>query len=313
MVSMKAVRIHEYGGVDKLLYEDVPRPVAGDGEILIRVHATSVNPFDCVARAGYLTAYYDYALPTILGLDVSGVVEEVGPGVSDFVPGDVVYARADPARNGCYAEYVSIQASDAAAAPPSLDYLQAAALPQVALTAWRSLIEVADLSPGQTALIHGAAGGVGSIAVQLAKWRGAQVLGTCSNDNVGFLQELGVDGAIDYTITQFDDAVKDVDVVLDVIGGDTQERSWATLKPGGLLISIVQAPSEETAASHGVRQQMVAALPPAGEVLKQIASLVEAGHIKPILSTLLPLHEIQKAHTIVEARHGRGKTVLKVM
>jgi NADPH:quinone reductase-like Zn-dependent oxidoreductase len=161
-------------------------------------------------------------------------------------------------------------------------------------------------------LIHGAAGGVGSIAVQLAKWHGAKVIGTASGHNLDFLRELGVDQAIDYTTTPFEEVVKDADVVLDTIGGDTQERSWSVLKPGGFLASLVQPPSEEVATSYGVRQQLVGAYPPASGVLQEITSLVEAGHIKPVVGSVMTLPEIQKAHEIVEGRHMRGKLVLKV-
>jgi NADPH:quinone reductase-like Zn-dependent oxidoreductase len=313
MSTMKAVRIHNYGGTDNLVLEEAPRPVAGDGELLIRVHASAVNPWDCAVRAGYVTNYYTYAFPLILGLDVSGVVEEVGKGVTGFAQGDAVYARTDPARNEAYAEYVAVPASEAALKPPSLDHLQAAALPHVGLTAWRALVDTAQLAPGQTILIHAAAGGVGSIAVQLAKWRGARVIGTASAPNLNFLKELGVDQAVDYTKDDFHEVARGVDVVLDAIGGDTQERSWDLLKPGGLLLSLVQPPSQDTATAHGVRQQLVGGYGPAGGVLNEIASLVKAGKVKPVVSTVLPLQDIRKAHALVEGKHVRGKIVLKVI
>ena len=309
---MKAVRIHAYGGPEVLTYEDAPRPTAGDGEVLIRVHATTVNGFDSAARAGYLTGYFTYTLPAILGLDVSGVVEEVGSGVTSFAPGDAVFARADPARNGAYAEYIAVAVSEVAAKPPSLDHNQAAALAQTGVTARLALDELANLAKGQTILIHAAAGGVGHMAVQLAKLRGAKVIGT-SSIHLDFLKELGVDEAIDYDATAFEKVVKDVDVVLDLMGGDTQERSWAVLKPGGLLLSPVQFPSPETAAKHGVRAQMVAANPPVGEALKEIASLAEAGQIKPVISSILPLQEIRKAHEMYEGKHTKGKIVLQIV
>lgn len=312
MATMKAVRIHTYGDVSVLCYEDAPRPTAGEGEVLIRVYATTVNPFDCAARAGYLADWYPYALPMILGLDVAGVVEAVGAGVTDFAPGDAVYGRADPARNGAYAEYIAVAAADVAAKPPSLDHLQAAALPHVALTAWRALIDAANLAPGETVLIHGAAGGVGSLAVQLAKWRGARVVGTASAHNLAFLRELGVDEAIDYNATHFEAMGRVADVVLDTVGGDTQQRSWRALKPRGVLVSVVQPPSPESATEHGVRQQFVSALPPAGGVLNEISSLVGSGQVKPIISVLLPLTDIQQAQTLVAGRHVRGKLVLSV-
>lgn len=312
MTSMKAVRIHQYGGTDRLTLDEAPRPTAGEGEVLIRVVATTVNPFDCAARAGYMTGYYPYNMPSILGLDVSGVVAAVGPGVTGFGEGDEVYARADPARNGAYAEYVAVAVTDVAMKPASLDHFQAAALPHVGLTTWRALIETANLSKGQTVLIHGAAGGVGSFAVQLAKWRGARVIGTASAGNLAFLRELGADQVIDYNTTRFEDVVQGADVVLDTIGGDTQERSWGVLKPGGILLALVQPPSPEQAAAHGVRAQMVGGYPPAGAILNEITALVDSGQIRPVVSSVLPLHDIQKAHSLVEGRHVRGKIVMQV-
>lgn len=312
MTPMKAVRIHAYGDTSALHYEDVPRPTAAANEILIRVIATTANPFDCAARAGYLMGWYPYELPIILGLDVSGVVEAVGADVKEFAPGDEVFARADPAKNGAYAEYIALSASEAAHKPASLDHFQAAALPHVGFTAWRALIEAGGLTAGQTVLVHAAAGGVGSMAVQLAKWRGATVIGTASATNLEFIRELGADVAIDYTATPFESVVQEVDLVLDTVGGNTQERSWGVLKPGGMLVSIVQAPSEETAVAHGVRQAFAPSFPPAGETLRILSSLVASGDIKPIVSAVMPLSDVQKAHSRSETRHVRGKIVLEV-
>jgi len=312
MTSMNAVRIHSYGGPDVLSYEDAPRPKAGSGEVLIHVHATTVNGFDVAARAGYVVDYFDYELPTLLGLDVSGVIEEVGSGVTNFALGDEVYARANPAHNGAYAEYISVVATDVAAKPASLDHNQAAALSHVGVTARLALFELADLDKGQTILIHAAAGGTGHIAVQLAQLRGAKVVGTAS-DHLDFINELGVDEAINYSTTAFENVVSDVDVVLDLMGGDTLERSWAVLKSGGILLSTVQFPSPETAAKHDVRAQLVAAYPPVGEALKEIASLVDTGQIKPVVSTILPLSEIRKAHEMYETKHTKGKIVLQIV
>jgi len=311
MQTMKAVRIHAYGGADVLAYEDAPRPTAGDGEVLIRVHATSVNPFDCAVRAGYMSAYFNYTLPVILGTDLSGIVEEVGAGVTTFKPGDSVYARGGVTRDGAYAQYAVAPASDVAAKPKSLDDIHSAAIPHATLTAWQALFGIADLTKGQTVLIHGAAGGVGHVAVQLAKWRGAKVIGTASR-NLDFVRGLGVDQAIDYSTTPFENAVSNVDVVLDTVGGDTQQRSWQVLKPGGILVSTIQAPPEETAKAHGVRGAFVFSTPPIGEVLTEVATLADTGKIKPEVSAVLPLQEVRKAHQMVEAGHTRGKIVLQV-
>jgi NADPH:quinone reductase-like Zn-dependent oxidoreductase len=292
MTFMKAVRIHAFGDPGVLTYEDAPRPRAGEDEVLIRIFATSVNPFDCVARAGYLTAYYPYTFPLILGLDVSGVVEEVGTAVTDFAPGDEVYARANPAINGAYAEYIAVAAAEVAAKPSNLDHYQAAALPHVGLTAWRALVEAARLSAGQTILIHGAAGGVGHVAVQLAKLHGATVLGTASEANLKFLRELGVDEAINYPSTPFEEVAQNVDVVLDTVGGDTLLRSWPVLKTGGLMLSITETPSQEQATTFGVRQQFVGGYPPAGGILSELAALVDAGQMKPVISAVAMLSDI---------------------
>ena len=275
MTTMKAVRIHTYGGPEVIVYEDASRPTAGDGEVLIRVHATSVNPFDCAVRAGYMDGYFHYKFPLVLGSDVSGVVEAIGAGVTGFAPGAEVYGRGGVFRDGSNAEYVVVFATDVAAKPPSLDHLHAAALPHVTLTAWQALIEMAQLSAGQTVLIHGAAGGVGHIAVQLAHWRGAKVIGTAST-NLDVLKELKVEQIIDYSKTPFESVVHDVDVVLDTVGGPVQERSFGVLKPGGWLLSLVQPPSEETAKAHGVQAQMVSASPPIGKTLTAAAGLVSA-------------------------------------
>jgi NADPH:quinone reductase-like Zn-dependent oxidoreductase len=308
---MKAVRIHTYGGTDVLAYEDAPRPVPGEGEVLVRVHATTANPFDCAVRAGYMAGYFNYQLPLVLGTDVSGVIEEVGTGVTNFARGDNVYGRAGVTRDGANAQYVVVAASDIARKPQSLDHNHSAALPHVTLTAWQALFEVAKLSEGQTVLVHGAAGGVGHVAVQLAKLRGAKVIGTASV-NINFLHDLEVDEAINYATTPFETVVRDVDVVLDLIGGDTQQRSWSLLKPGGILISTIQAPSEEMATNHGVRQHFVVSAPPIGKTLTEVATLVDGGHIKPVVSQILTLQDIRRAHELLEGKHTCGKIVLRV-
>jgi NADPH:quinone reductase-like Zn-dependent oxidoreductase len=312
MAMMNAVRIHRYGGPDVLTYEEAQRPVAPAGEVLIRVHATSVNPFDTVVRAGFATDYFDHKLPLILGTDAAGTVEEVGGGVEMFSPGDEVYARAGVSRDGSYAEYVAVPADDVAKKPKSLDYIHAAALPHVILTAWQALLVAGNVSEGQTVLIHGAAGGVGHVAVQLAKLQGAQVIGTASI-NIDFLDELGVDQVINYSTTRFEDVVGDVDVVLDTMGGDTLDRSWSVLKPGGMLVSAVQPPSEETAVAKGVRQAMIFSAPPIGPTLTEVAAMVDEGKLRPEVSRVLPLADIRQGHELIETRHTRGKIAIQVV
>jgi NADPH:quinone reductase-like Zn-dependent oxidoreductase len=311
MENMKAVRIHNYGSPEVLKFEDAPRPTPGPGEVLVRIHAAAVNPVDWKIRKGYLKDRIQYQLPFIPGWDFSGVVEATGPGVSRLKKGDEVYARPDIARNGAYAEYIVAKESEVALKPKTLDHVHAAAIPLAALTAWQALFDAAGLSANQKILIHGAAGGVGSFAVQLAKWKGAYVIGTASARNLSFLRELGVDEAIDYEKTRFEDAVRDVDVVFDTIGGDTQQRSWKVLKKGGILVSIISPPSAEEAAKYGVRPGYVFVQPNAAE-LTEIAKLVDSGKLKPVVETVLPLSEARRAQEMSETGHTRGKIVLKV-
>lgn len=308
---MKAVRIHTYGGRDVLTYEDAPMPEIGDNDVLIRVHAAAVCPFDWKVRQGYLAGWMDFNMPLILGWDVSGVVTEIGSQVNNFSVGDEVFALADVSRNGGYAEYISVPAAKVVAKPKTIDHVETAAIPNSGLAAWQALINTANLRAGQTVLVHAAAGGVGTFAVQIAKWRGATVIGTASPNNHDFLTQLGADQVIDYNTTRFEDMVHDVDVVLDDVGGDTQERSYAVLKPGGILISIVQPPDEEKAAAAGVRTAFVAADNSNG-TLNQIAELVDLGSVCPVVTAIFPLSEAAQAHALSESMHTRGKIVLQV-
>ncbi|MFO1372316.1 MAG: NADP-dependent oxidoreductase [Candidatus Competibacteraceae bacterium] len=309
---MKAVRIHAYGGPDVLHYEEnVPLPPLNSDDILIRVQAAAVNPVDWKIREGYLRKVLNHHLPLILGWDVAGEVVEIGADVVEFKVGDAVYARPNIERDGSYAEYIAVKASDAAHKPVTLDSKHAAAVPLAALTAWQSLVEAAQLSAGQTVLIHAAAGGVGSFAVQLAKAKGARVIATASAINAGLVTELGADEFIDYTKIHFEAAVKDVDVVFDTVGGDTQERSWRVLKPGGILVSVINPPSAASAAAHSARKAFVF-IQPSGAQLTAIARLIDEGQMKPIIHTLLPLSEVRQAHAISQGGHARGKIVLNI-
>jgi NADPH:quinone reductase-like Zn-dependent oxidoreductase len=312
MATMNAVRISTFGGLETMSYQTAPRPEAGEGQVLIRIQATSVNPVDNAIRAGYMAGYFTPNFPYTLGMDVAGTVAAVGQGVKNFSIGDAVFGRTELGRDGSYAEYVALPAEEVVAIPHSLNFIHAAALPHVSLTAWRGLVDAANLQAGQKVLIHAAAGGVGHIAVQLAKARGAYVYGTASTRNQDFLRQLGVDQPIDYTTTHFEEIARDVDVVFDSIGGETQERSWHTLKPGGIMLSIVQAPSEELAAQFDCRGIMVMGMPPVAPVLREISTLVEAGKIKPHVSEVLPLAEAAKALEMLMGGHTRGKIVLQV-
>src|SRR3989454_268395 len=245
--TMKAVQIHAFGGPEVLQYEDVPQPQPKANEILVRVHAAGVNPVDWKIREGHLSA----TLPMIMGIDFSGVVESVGNGVTKYRPGDAVFGQVAD-ESGSYAEYAVAMESDVARKPEALDHIRAAALPVAGLTPWQALFDTANLSAGQKMLIHGAAGGVGSFAVQFAKWKGARVLGTASGDHVEQVRQLGADEVIDYRKTKFEEVARDVDVVLDTIGGETQERSWRVLKPGGIFVSLgPPPPPQKTAPPRG--------------------------------------------------------------
>jgi NADPH:quinone reductase-like Zn-dependent oxidoreductase len=320
--TMKAVRIHKYGGPDVLAYEDAPRPEPKEDEVLIRGHAAGVNPADWTIRFGKRFVLEE-PFSLILGLDVSGVVEAAGSTVAHLKAGDAVYGMMPIRKGGGYAEYVTSPATGVAHKPGSLDHIQGAAIPVVALTAWQALFDTAELSAGQAVLIHAAAGGVGHIAVQLAKWKGARVIGTASARNKDFLREIGVDEFVNYRTTRFENVVRDVDVVLDgvvrdvdaatdAVARETLERSWSVLKKNGVLVSLCTKPSSEAAAAHGMRGRYVLARPNA-EQLTEIAKLVDGGHVKPTIHTVLPLEEARKAHELSQEGHTRGKIVLRVV
>jgi len=311
MKMMKAVRIHSYGGSECMVYEDVPCPMPAAGEILVRVMAAGVNPVDWKIREGYLREMLQHELPLTLGWDVSGVVQAVGQGVTQFRPGDEIFSRPDLGRNGTFAEFVVIREREVALKPKSMDHVHAAAIPLAGLTAWQALYGAAKLAAGQTVLIHGAAGGVGSFAVQLAKLKGARVIATASRPNPAYLKKLGADEIIDYLSVPFDEAVSDADVVFDTIGGNTQERSWKVLKKGGILVSIVEPPSVEMAGLHGVREAFVFIRPDA-EILTELAKLADDGKLKVNVDMLLPLSDAFRALEVSQEGHVRGKIVLKV-
>ena len=311
MELMKAIRIHKYGGPEVLQYEDAPRPQLGNGEVLIRVHAAGVNPADWKVREGHFKQLVQHKFPLILGWDLSGVIEEVGPGVSQFKKGDEVFSKPDTSRDGAYAECIVVRESEVALKPKSLHHVYAAAVPLAGITAWQALFDVAQLKRGQRVLIHGGSGGVGHFAVQFAKWKGAHVIATASTKNQQLLQEIGVDQPIDYTTQRFEEVAKRVDVVLDTIGGDTQERSWKILKKGGLLASVFQPPDAERARKFGVRGAFVWSRPNGNE-LAEIATLIDSGNLKVVLDRILPLSEARRAHELSQNGHARGKIVLRV-
>lgn len=311
--TMYAVRMHEFGEPEVLIYEAAPKPAPMGDEVLIRVHAAGINPVDGKTRQGSGVAWrYPNPFPLILGWDVSGVIEAVGTTVTEFNVGDEVYGMVGfPEIGAAYAEYVTASPNDIALKPASIDHIHAAALPLVGLTAWQALFDTADLSAGQRVLIHAAAGGVGYIAVQLAKWKGATVLGTASPWNEQFLRGLGVDQVLNYQEPDFLKDVSEVDVVLDPIGGEAREQSWAVLKPNGILVSIVGEPSAEKALEHGVRGARMLVRPNAAQ-LHDLAKLVDGGQLRVKVDQILPLQNAARAHQLSQTGHTQGKLVLQV-
>jgi NADPH:quinone reductase-like Zn-dependent oxidoreductase len=308
--TMRAISQDVLGGPEVLKEMEVPRPEPRTNEVLVRVRAAGVNPTDWKHRA---TGGFLGRPPFVLGWDVSGVVEAVGVGVARFRPGDEVFGMLSyPFGHGSHAEYVAAPARWFAHKPASLDHTQAGALPLVSLTAWQALVEYADVRPGQRVLIHAAAGGVGHVAVQIAKARGAYVIGTASAGKHDFLRELGADEAVDYRQTDFTEAVKDVDVVLDTIGNDTSMGSLRVLRRGGIVVSIVPVGSAdftEEAERLGVRAlRMLVDASHSG--LTAIAELVEDGKLRPVIAGTFPLAEAAEAHRLGETGRTSGKLVL---
>ena len=310
---MKAIRIHGRGGPEYLVYEDVPQPHPGPGEVLVRVYATGVIATELKWDETYQTPAGDPRSLPIPGHDLSGVVEEVGPGVTTLVKGSEVYAMLGYGRDGSEAEFTLALPDELVPKPRTLDFVQAAAVPLTALTAWQAFFDHASLVAGQTVLIHGAAGGVGVFAVQLAHWAGAHVIATASARNRDFLHELGANEVIDYTTTRFEEVVQDVDLVFDTVGGDTLQRSWQVIKRGGVLVNIVSPPpSFENAKALGIHPFWFI-VEPNREELIQIGTLIDAGHLRPIIDTVLPLSQARQAYEQGARGHTRGKIVLRVV
>ncbi|GAA1698431.1 NADP-dependent oxidoreductase [Dietzia cercidiphylli] len=308
--TMRVVTQHSLGEPDVLVVAEHPRPEPRTNEVLVRVRAASVNPTDWKHRGngGFLGKP-----PFVLGWDLSGVVEAVGIGVARFAPGDEVFGMLSyPFGHGAHADYVAAPASWFAPKPASLDHVQAAALPLVSLTAWQALVEYADVRPGQRVLIHAAAGGVGHVAVQIAKARGAYVIGTASTGKHDFLRELGADEAIDYREVDVAEAVGDIDVVLDTIGGETSLRSLRTLRPGGIVVSILPVGSDDffrEADDLGVRAIRML-VDSSRHDLVSVTDLVEQGALRATVSEVFPLEQAAEAHRRGETGRTTGKMVL---
>src|SRR6266542_1183182 len=303
---MKTVIAHEYGAPEVLKFEDVPRPEPKEDEALVRVIASGVNPADPLTLSGKYAREFGTHLPLIPG---SGVVEKTGANVAKLKVGDAVYGY--PTFGGGWADYVTVKEWEVAAKPKSLNFVEAAAVPMGALTAWQALVDIAQLHPGQTILIHGGSGGVGSFAVQLAKARGARVIATASTANQDLLKQLGVDLAIDYTKARFEEIAKDVDAVLDPVGKETLARSYGVVKKGGIVMSLVARPDPVELEKHGIRGAAISVHPDADD-LTEIAHLIDAGKIKPVVTQVLPLSEAIAAQQQAATHHTRGKLVLRI-
>src|SRR5438034_9033564 len=309
--TMKAVVIHEYGGPEVLKYEDVPRPEPKEDQILVRVIAAGVNPVDEAGRSERSAKFFGMTLPFIPGYDIAGIVEKTGGKSTKFKTGVSVYAYLSLTKGGGYAEYAAASEAEAAAKPKSISFVEAAGVPVVALTAWQALIDTAKLSAGQTVLIHGGSGGVGTFAIQIAKARGAKVIATASTANQDFLKQLGADVAIDYTKAKFEDVAKNVDVVLDSVGKDTLARSYGVVKKGGFIVTLVARIDTSKLDKHGIRGESLGVEPTSNE-LTEIGKLIAEKKIKVIISQTLPLADAVKVQKQIATGHTRGKIVLKV-
>jgi len=306
--TLKALRLHVHSDPASFAYEEAPRPEPGEGEVLIRVHAAAVTPTERVwAPTSTTRSGEPRAFPVILGHEFSGEVSAVGPGVSDLRKGDAVFGMNDWFRDGAQAEYCVARATEVAPKPRSVDHVLAAATPISALTAWQGLIDRAQLAAGQRVLIHGASGGVGLFAVQLARRCGARVVATASASNLELVRGLGAEEALDYRTVRFDEVVRDVDVVFDTVGGETLARSWSVLKQGGKLVTV--AASGEQARSERVREAFFIVEANRTQ-LAEVAGLIDAGELSVVVGAVFPLAEGRQAYGYKPAH---GKVVLRVV
>jgi NADPH:quinone reductase-like Zn-dependent oxidoreductase len=306
-----AWRVHEFGSPENMQFERVHVPAPGAGQVLVRVHAAGVGPWDAWIRAG--RSAIQQPLPLTLGSDLSGEVLSVGPGVTVLRAGDQVFGVTNPRFVGAYAEYALASEAMIARKPATLRHIDAASVPVIAVTAWQGLFEQARLKAGQTVLIHGGAGNVGAYAVQLARRAGLRTIATAASDEMALVRELGADLAVDYRTERFEDAAQEVDAVLDLVGGETQERSFGVLRRGGRLISAVSQPDRDMASSHAVEAAFFLVKVTAGH-LTEIAALIDGGDLRTRVGTVLPFSEARKAHLVLEGRlrASRGKIVLAV-
>lgn len=309
--SMKACRVHRFGSPDVIALEDMERPEPREGEVLVRVKAAGVGPWDAWIRAG--KSALPQPLPLTLGSDLSGVVELIGPEVTGFEPGDAVFGVTNPNFIGAYAEFAVASASMIAKKPLWLDDIDAASVPVVAVTAWQAIFDHGQLTRGQHVLIHGAAGNVGAYAVQIARWAGLRVIATASARDIAYVRSLGANEVIDYHSERFEEKVGMVDAVIDLVGGETQAPSFSVLKPGGALVSTVSQPDQAAAERHGVRA-LFFLVDVTTARLARIAEMIDAGELTTNVGVLLPLAGARAAHEMLGGvrAHPRGKIVLRI-
>lgn len=300
--TMSAWRVHEFGPPEVMTFERVSTPVPGPGEILVKVKAAGVGPWDGWIRAG--KSALPQPLPLTLGSDLAGDVAAVGPGVSDFHVGDQVYGVTNPQFVGAYADYALASVGMVSNKPTSLNDVEAASVPVVAVTAWQALFDHAQLTASQTVVIHGAAGNVGAYAVQLARDAGLKTFATAAGDDIPFVRHLGAQTVIDYRTQRFEEHVRDADAVIDLVGGETQDRSFQVLRRGGKLISAVSHPDQRIAARHGVEAAFFL-VDVTSSFLEKIARLVNSGRLRTNVGAVLPLAEAREAHLILEGLRPR--------
>lgn len=310
---MKAVIIEQYGGNEQLKMREVSNPVIKENEVLIEMHATSINPIDWKVREGYLKEMMNWPFPIVLGWDAAGIVESVGEKVTAFSIGDRVFTRPHTTPNGTYSEYISVPEDLVVKIPENISFEEAASIPLAGMTAWQALVNHGNIKAGDKVLIHAGAGGVGSLAIQIAKSLGAYVATTGSSKNEALLKSLGADLVINYEKNNFENEIKDYDIVFDTMGGKIQENSFKVLKKGGILVSIVQAPDQEKAKEYGVTA-MVFMLETNGSDLKKLGNLMGNGKLKPLVGHTFEFTEsgLKDAHALSESHHAKGKIVIKI-
>lgn len=311
---MKAAQINSYGGPDVLAIAEVSKPHISDGQVLVEIHAASINPFDVYVRSGGVKEARPLSFPATLGTDIAGIVTEIGPSIEHLSVGDKVYGSASPlaGATGAFAEFAAIPENNLAKMPSNATFLEAASLPITGISALQALTEHMNLTPGQKLLIHGGAGGIGSIAIQIAKHIGAYVVTTATGKGIEYVKQLGANEVIDYKTQKIEETSKDFDAVFDTVGGETYKKSFQILKKGGIIVSMVEKPNQELAEKYGVttinQRSKVNS-----RHLQQLAKLVETGAVKPNIDKVFPLTEIRQAFQAFEHGGINGKIVLQIL